>query len=644
MNNLNKFYDNINTYFKDYDINNLKKYIFETHQKDKVIADANNILNDNICFDNNWDMEQCKKIYKADLDLWNITPNGDEEWVYMLNRMEYIDKLIIAYYITLDEKYIDKWKEIIQKWMKRNNNKIKNEIGTERSNLRKIIKKVNSKVGRIFKVKMKISTIRTLDTAIRCTNVINGLMHLIYLRKIDINLQNRIIDSIKMQMKLMKLKYRKFEDTSNWGIIQMVAIMIITIIIDDTENEYYTWAKQKLETQLKLQVLNDGSNIEGSPMYHNQILICIFKLIYWLNEYSYSIEKNILDIAYKMMNYTYLTATPDSKQIEFGDSDRTDISDIVFMYSIATNRIDFNDKIVKPINAYYVYYFNTIYNEKKKIHTNNSRTVKEFENGNIIVKQNEKYTFMNNGKFYKLNDRYNGHRHADTGHFILYSQGKPFLVDSGRYTYMNCEDRKYLKSEYAHNTIIIDDNPFSLVKSSWEYETFTKTIHNNIKELDDFVIVEMQYSGHNGKCKINRSFYIFNEGIWIILDYIEYKGKHNCTKLYNYDKDVKLEIISEIIKANNNGKYLYMLNQDIDKRMIEDSIISLKYNEIEKNKKIITEKYFEDVLISIDALYSEEITFTSERNEDYIYIKLTTQKDKYKITIKDNKFLEYTKL
>ena len=39
--------------------------------------------------------------------------NGDMEWVYMLNRQGYLVDLAIAFYLTKENKYLDKWKEII---------------------------------------------------------------------------------------------------------------------------------------------------------------------------------------------------------------------------------------------------------------------------------------------------------------------------------------------------------------------------------------------------------------------------------------------------------------------------------------------------------------------------------------------------
>ena len=90
-----------------------------------------------------------------DLD-WNFTPNGDEEWVFMLNRHEYFEKLIAAYYFSNDEKYLDKLKELIFNWIE--NNEIK-ECGGQ--------------------------TIRTIDTGIRCFSWMKSLLHLIHENKLE---------------------------------------------------------------------------------------------------------------------------------------------------------------------------------------------------------------------------------------------------------------------------------------------------------------------------------------------------------------------------------------------------------------------------------------------------------------------------
>lgn len=631
--NIEKFYKNVEKYFEKYDEKELVEYIIKTNQANKIILDADNIINNYIYFDDIWDMEQCKQKYKVNFNSWNKTPNGDEEWVYMFNRMGFIENLILAYYITLNEKYINKWKQIVQKWIDINDVKVKKEIKNNSSKIRKINLKVVGKLKTIFKLQNLPSSIRTLDTAMRCVNIINGMMHLVKLKKIDKNFQIKVLESIKLQIELIKIKYRKFEDISNWGIIEMTPIMIAIIIISDTSDKYYIWAKQKLEKQLKIQILEDGSNIEGSPMYHNQILLYMLKLVYWHKKFQYPIKEEFVDIINKMMEYTYYIATPDYKQLEVGDSDRTDISDLIYIYNTVMNEKKYMQSTT--IKAYYKYYFYKAGGNLNENIENLSKTVKKFKNGNIVIKQKGEYTFLNNGDLFEIEGTYSGHRHADTGHFIIYNQGKPFLVDSGRYTYIDNEKRKYLKSEFAHNTIIIDEKPFSIIENSWQYKTFTKTILNDVEEFENIVVVKMEYYGFDDKCKISRKFFVFDEGIWVIVDNIEFMGRHKCKKLYHYDTKVELEEEANVIKASNNGSILYMINNNIDNRIIKNSFVSLNYNEITNNKEVITEKNFEDNLTSIDVLYDKEASIKMKNNN----IIIKTINHQYKIDNHNKKII-----
>lgn len=63
----------------------------------------------------------------------------------------------------------------------------------------------------------------------------------------------------------------------------------------------------------------------------------------------------------------------------------------------------------------------------------------------------------------------NGHAHIDPASFDFTAFGRPLLVDPGRYTYREGEDRRHFKSAKWHNSLTIDDRePFEYL-SSWEF-------------------------------------------------------------------------------------------------------------------------------------------------------------------------------
>ena len=68
---------------------------------------------DLVYYDHQMDMETCFEKYSFHEFKWHQTPNGDMEWVFMLNRQGYLVDLAVAFYLIKDEKYLKKWKEIV---------------------------------------------------------------------------------------------------------------------------------------------------------------------------------------------------------------------------------------------------------------------------------------------------------------------------------------------------------------------------------------------------------------------------------------------------------------------------------------------------------------------------------------------------
>ena len=62
-------------------------------------------------FDKPWDMERCQIPYKLETLDWNIQLNDDEEWCFMLNRMDYLNYLVLSDHIEYAKTLILNWIE-----------------------------------------------------------------------------------------------------------------------------------------------------------------------------------------------------------------------------------------------------------------------------------------------------------------------------------------------------------------------------------------------------------------------------------------------------------------------------------------------------------------------------------------------------
>ena len=85
----------------------MTSYLSE-QEKILIIKQANELLENIFTFDKPWDMERCRKPYQLKDIEWNIEINDDEEWCFMLNRMDYLNYLVFASELTGEKKYAKK--------------------------------------------------------------------------------------------------------------------------------------------------------------------------------------------------------------------------------------------------------------------------------------------------------------------------------------------------------------------------------------------------------------------------------------------------------------------------------------------------------------------------------------------------------
>ena len=127
-------------------------YIHEhcSEEATEIIRQADMLLKHTFIFTDRWDMEPCDTPYTVSLRDWITSPNGDPEWVFMLNRHDFLHKLWQAYLLTGNAAYTGKLKHYLLDWIEKNPI---TEQGTDAT--------------------------RTIDTGIRCMNWTVLLMHLL---------------------------------------------------------------------------------------------------------------------------------------------------------------------------------------------------------------------------------------------------------------------------------------------------------------------------------------------------------------------------------------------------------------------------------------------------------------------------------
>lgn len=575
-------------FFKQFNMLSVRHYVLENFKDDceLIIKKADLLLENIFIFNEKWDMEQCTTPYKLEDIDWLKSPNNDEEWTFMLNRHEYLYNLVIAFYLTNDYKYFDKWKFFILDWIKKN------------------------KIDFINPTK----SCRTIDTGIRCLSWTMCLALLGQDEYISDDELKIILNSLDVQNNFLKEKFIDKQRLVNWGVLQTTGTLSSIILTneDPYNNDLFNWALNKYTEQLTLQVFDDGLQWEQSPMYHVEVLLSTLKVIYFSKVFNISLPKIIYDTAYKMSNALIYTTKPNFHQVMQSDSDDTDTRDILVKSSML-----FNDSTLK-FRGYSIADFSSaclfgnkyvdLYNNI--IPTEPSSKNKYFEDaGNTYLRTSwntdATFSYFHNGSLG------GGHGHADLLHFDISYKGKDFLIDSGRYTYV--EGNKYrneLKSAYAHNTLVLDDDPFTSIKDSWCFNKAALAFKNYVKFKDNISYIEMPLKGSvddNKDYLMIRKVINIEPCIWIVVDYVKAAGSHTLSKYYHFDPDVNSTSNDNLTLLENDNESLFISHFGTTEHTIKDTYISKHFNTLEKNNTLICKKSFDNSTTCCDIIYGKEL-------------------------------------
>ena len=196
--------------------------------------------------------------------------------------------------------------------------------------------------------------------------------------------------------------------------------------------------------------------------------------------------------------------------------------------------------------------------------------------------ENASYTYLHNGPLGS------SHGHVDLTHISNYFCGRPFLVDSGRYSYVEEEPlRGMLKDGEAHNVCIIDDARAGLADGSWSYAFFGDSLKNYEKTIEDIHYGEMPFLSREpegGPAFHNRQVLIFPEGIWFISDDLRMEGTHKSRCRFHFSPEVavvkELPESGEVLLENSGIRLKLGACEPLEKERV---LLSRRYNETEEH-------------------------------------------------------------
>lgn len=541
-----------------------------------LLANANRLMEQVFTFTDAWDMEPCAAPYRLDPMVWDQTPNGDPEWVYMLNRHDYLHKLLQAYLVTEERRYSDKVIWYMRNWIHKN--PIRPEGG---------------------------ETIRTIDTGIRCMNWISLLLRMEAWDLIGKEEASEILLSLGSQFSYMKASYIEKYTLSNWGLLQTSAICYGYLWFEGSlpERGLQDWAWRELQTQLDLQVMDDGAHWEQSMMYHMEVLNCCMKLIVGCRYAGKPVPDWLESAVRRMSRYVLLAAGPDHCQIAQADSDVTDVRDVLTKAAVlcGSGELKYGGYPAMDLDSAWLlggwglYRYGELVSRKP-----GERSLVCMDTGNVYMRsgwqRDANYTYLHCGPLGSA------HGHGDLTHMCLYYRGEPFLVDSGRYSYREDEPlRMEFKEAGAHNVCVMDGRSQAKARGSWSYDSYGEPLKNYYKKNKAVHYTEMAYHDvtEGGEvCFVKRKVMFHEAGIWLIADDVCCKGEHRIEGSWHLDRGIEVggQEGKLLCRIPLHGKYS-VLNLWFDTPYsLSPCHISKRYNELEDSRKLVRTSLFTDRL------------------------------------------------
>lgn len=572
-------------YRNGYRAEEVKKEIHQAEMQE-ILCQADWLLERKFCFCDRWDMEPCSTVYEVSPFAWDACPNGDPEWIYMLNRQEYLKKLLMAYWYTGQERYVDGMKAYLLDWVRKNPKETFGSLMT-----------------------------RTIDTGIRCAAWTPLILHLLAMEKLTEEELDEIIASMEQQFLYLYQSYVPKYRQSNWGVLQTTSILqngawFGEYFDSERMQEILTWAQKELLCQLESQIYADGSHWEQSMMYHIEVLNSVTVMLISRKRAGVRTPKRVEEILYGMYDYVMHAAGPDHLQIAQGDSDVTDIRDVMTRGALLFEEGAFKNAGYEVPDLESIWYFGMEQEDRYlNLKAEKPKALHGLypDSGNFYYRsdwqEESDFTYLHNGPLGS------SHGHSELTHICNYFKGKAFLTDSGRYSYIEGELRNRLKSPEAHNVSVIKGCPMGVPDGSWSYAYFADSLNNYWKTMEEIHYVEMPYvmkNEQNVPAYCCRRVMIFPEGIWLISDDLRMAGKQESTMYFHLAPEVSVVKQSQRSAVLENGGARLVLTAEGNLEQTRE-ILSRIYNENEEHTVFQTTTEWENEGVCTAWMHPENV-------------------------------------
>ncbi|MNI07732.1 Heparin-sulfate lyase precursor [compost metagenome] len=303
---------------------------------------------------------------------------------------------------------------------------------------------------------------------------------------------------------------------------------------------------------------------------------------------NYELPAILLDTLNRMLGASLAFVQPDGHQPMMGDSDATDIRDVLTRGAVMCRRGDLKKRGYAYLDYEGIWYFQRkgydLY-EEIVVQEPSFSSIELSQSGYVFMRsdwsKDARYLWFDVGHM----DVIRAHGHDDVLHLSLFAYGREFLTDPGRHTYMEDEWRKYFKESFQHNTLSVDGKSISLYVDSWKWNNMAEPFDRLWHTSDEFDYVQGSHDGYlrlSDPVQVRRQILFVKPDYWIVVDTCRSHGQHDYTLPFHFAEGLAIRVEKDggiLAFAPDRGPSLRMMPVVPCQTFIGSAWVSRNYNE-----------------------------------------------------------------
>ena len=569
---------------KDFFLNLLTK----TQSEELILSDAQDALDNN--FDTlgsgkvhlgekiNWHRDfKSGKVWDvkmpSHLDIMDLKNPTDVKVPWELSRFHQVWWLGKAYWLTRDEKYAQKFVQLVDDWIE------KNPLG------------------------LGVNWAVAMEVAIRASNWIAGYYFFCESKSIPEQFWLKFFKNLYLHGVFIKYHLEYSWRSGNHFLSDIVGLIVLGIFFRHTRfgKAWISWGTKNLENEMEAQVFVDGVDFEKSTSYQRLVIELFYTATILCSKNNIQLAPSFMKRLENMFDFVYYYLRPDGSIPLFGDADDgrlfrfivdNDINDhrhVLSVGAILFGRADFKNAAGKfHQDALWLFGgegFEKHQMLKAEIKEPGSKAFPE--GGFYIMRAKDVHVMADAGDIGM--GGMGGHGHNDTLSFEYWVNGEPLIVDSGTYAYtFDVAMRQDLRSTKSHNTIVVDGKEIATFVGLWmilKDSTNPQVLEWKVSDQQD--VFEAQHHAydtlpspviHRRRIELDKRTRIMK-----LTDVLDGSGTHLLESYLHFYPEVQVRIANprEAVAIGRHGRYT--IKADVGEFSQTESWFSRTYGVRERN-------------------------------------------------------------